>query len=372
MHLVRRLSLVLVAIAVLLCAGCVGGPHAPTEIPVAAVQAVLDSHVGETAPGLICAIHNATGSWSGAAGVADRASGNAMSSDMQLRIGSNTKQMVAAVVLQLRDEGTLALSDTVEHWLAGAVPDGDRITIAMLLNHTSGLPDYTEAPGFDPALLADPTHRWTPRELLDIAAEMPPTAEPAAAYAYTNTGYILLGMVVEAATGHALHEELSARIFAPLGLHRTRLATEAGLDAPFAHGYIDLGDGALTDATALSPSSAGAAGAVVSVASETVAWLDALMGGEVLTPDSLREMLTPVAPATDYGYGIQVIESDFLGERAYLHTGGFPGYHTVVLHTVETGNTLFVGANRYPGSEETVADATNRIAALLVGRDIDE
>ncbi len=351
--------------------GCAGGSGEVRPIPATEIQGILDAAVSDEAPGLLCAVRTPAGTWTGAAGVADRETSAPMTADMQIRIGSNSKQFLAALVLQLRDEGALALTDTVERWLPGVVPNGERVTIAMLLNHTSGLPDYTETDEYDGLLLSDPTRAWTPAELLALAFTHEPTGAPGAACAYTNTGYIVLGMVVEAVTDSTVEEELRTRLFTPLGLTRTRFATGAELDAPYAHGYIALEEGGdLTDVEGLSPSSAGFAGAILSTGEDVLDWTTALFGGEVLPNASLQEMLTPIAPATDYGFGIAVMETDFLGERSYWHDGGFPGYYSQLLHMPESRITVFTATNRYPDSEEALSNVSNAVVAELLGKEL--
>ena len=155
----------------------------------------------------------------------------------RFRIGSITKTFVAVVVLQLVDEHVLGLKDTVERWLPGLVPSGRQITVQQLLAHTSGLADYADDPDFVRRTVAQPRRRWTPRELVGVALARGPVARPGERFAYASTNYILLGMMVERATGTSLERQLRGRIFVPLGLEDTSFEPDAWKRRHYAHGY---------------------------------------------------------------------------------------------------------------------------------------
>ena len=167
-----------------------------------------------------------------AAGRADLAEPRRMTTDDRFKVGSITKTFVATAVLQLVAEGRLHLGDTVARWLPGLVPGGDRITVRQLLMHTSGLFDYLDDPRpFAPYLNGDFRHFWTPRQLVRIAVSHPPLFAPGTGFSYTNTGYVLLGLIAERADGERLAVQLRRRIFAPLHLTATRLPASQGLDS---------------------------------------------------------------------------------------------------------------------------------------------
>jgi D-alanyl-D-alanine carboxypeptidase len=175
------------------------------------------------------------------------------------------------VVLQLVAGHRLRLSESIARWLPGLVPGGGAIILRELLQHTSGIFDYTSDRGFLPAVAADPDRVWRPTELVRIAVAHPPLFPPGTSFAYSNTDYILRGLVNEAATGRPLAYELQDRIFTPLGLHQTSLPyDDVTLPMPFAHGYLLSQPGApgLVDVTAVSPSIAWAAGGIVSTAGD--------------------------------------------------------------------------------------------------------
>ena len=223
----RRPLLLVAAVAALLAA-----PVATASPTHAELDRAVDRVVSAGAPGAIALVRDGHRTVRAAGGFADRRSRRPLRPGDRFRVGSNTKTFVATVLLQLAGEGRLALEDTVERWLPGLVPGGGAITVRQLLNHTSGLPDYApeDDDSFIRQVLADRRRKWTPRELVGIAMARPPLFAPGAAWAYSNTGYILLGLIVVAAGGHPLATELRERIFAPLQLRGTSCATGPGED----------------------------------------------------------------------------------------------------------------------------------------------
>ena len=248
------------------------------------VRSALDRLIASGVPGAVLVARDGDDVLRLAAGTADTATGRPMRPDLRFRAGSVTKTFVATVTLQLVGEGALSLDDTVEHWLPGLVPGGAAISVRQLLDHTSGLFDYTEDPRIlAPYLAGNLDFRWQPRQLVRIGVSHPPLFPPGAAWSYSNTGYVLVGLIIEAATGHRLETELRRRIFRPLRLDATSFATGSAIDGAHAHGYTDLGSG-LADITGLSQSWAWAAGAVVSTADDLATFVGALLGGRLLSP----------------------------------------------------------------------------------------
>jgi D-alanyl-D-alanine carboxypeptidase len=246
----------------------------------------------------------------------------------QVRVGSITKTMVATVALELVGEGRLHLDDTLEQWLPGVVPDADAITIRMLLNHTSGIFNYTDDPDFVPRALADPHRYWSPQELIAIATAHPPVFAPGASWSYSNTGYILIGLVLEKATGTPIQTLLDRRIIKPLHLQNTYFGTSSRFRGSYAHGYIPpslTGDGYL-DTSEWTVSWAWAAGAVVSNAPDLARFYRALMSGRLLKPALLRQMTTTVDVVEGFGYGLGIYTMDTPCGTVWGHDGGIPGY----------------------------------------------
>ena len=290
------------------------------------------SLVKDGSPCAIVYVRTPTAARAGTAGFADRAAHISMRAADRYRIASLTKAFVSVVVLQLEAEGKLDIDDPVERWLPGLVPNGGAITLRELLNHTSGLFDYTEDEGFGDALLAAPGYTWTPRELLAYAFAHPAWAAPGAQFHYSNTNYILLGLVAEAVGGKPLAQQLQERIFMPLELTSTSLPITIDVDAAFVHGYLTLEGSPLIDVTALlSPSYAWAAGGIVSNARDITTFYRALLGGRLLPAAQLTEMKTPVPATHTYGLGIDTTFTNC--GRAFGHRGDFAAWRNEVLAT---------------------------------------
>jgi D-alanyl-D-alanine carboxypeptidase len=268
-----------------------------------------------------------------ASGRADLASGRRMAPVDRFRIASLTKPMVATVILQLADEGRLSLDDTLSRFVPDGLADGDGITLRQLLNHTSGVADYLDDQGFIDAVVAQPDRVWTPQELIAIANAMPRSFAPGAAgrWEYSNTNYVLLGLVAEVAGGEPIGTLLQRRVFNSLGMTSTYFSTQTTLVAPFAQGYADLGG--LSDVpvgTVLSPTVAGAAGAVVSNASDLLRFVEALAAGALISAASHAARLTTVSASRlrfpgdsfDFEYGLGVL----VGNGWVGHDGSIAGY----------------------------------------------
>ncbi|MEV7084526.1 serine hydrolase domain-containing protein [Streptomyces sp. NPDC093085] len=304
----------------------------------------------------------------------------------QFRVGSNTKTMVATVVLQLVAEGRVKLTDPVEKWLPGVVPGGRDITLTMLLDHTSGLGDFLFAPEFLPSMIGQDERTWTPRELLAITPAQEPPATPGEKHFYSNANYIALGMVVEKATGRSLAEVIEERITKPLGMKDTFLATDARWDPEKKHaaGYepgparlgrilaeygLPEGTGFAgperpddnVDTTGLDSGWSGAAAGMVSTARDWQRFLTALDTGKLLSGAQLRQMRTTVpAPDSGGGYGLGVMRVDTVCGTVWGHTGSLPGYSSEI-YTDGTGRrgVAVLTATNF-GVKEPKAAAANK------------
>jgi D-alanyl-D-alanine carboxypeptidase len=298
-----------------------------------------------------------------------------MQPGLHFRVASVTKPFVATVVLQLVAGGRLSLSDTVEHWLPGILPYGNQVTVRQLLNHTSGVPDYE--PIVLPTLYGSFQGRfraWTPQELVALVADQPPDFPPGTRSSYSNTGYVLAGMVVEAATGHTLGQELARRIFGPLGLRDTFFPVNApGIPGPSSRGYsLPLGaeESPLLDFTVLNPSLAWAAGALISDLGDLTRFFRALLGGRLLPPGLLAEMTTPVPTGQPgFGRGLGLIVIDTPAGRLLGHDGAIPGFFNIVLSTEDGRRQLGIMMNEYfatPAVDEAFEQAFTALAMGLL------
>jgi D-alanyl-D-alanine carboxypeptidase len=253
------------------------------------------------------------------------------------RAGSIVKMFVAAAVLQLAEQGEFALDDPLPAVLpqdvVARLADADRITVRMLLNHTSGIPEYA-GEEFYRSVIADPHRVWQVEEFLDLAAAQPRQLEPGEAYAYSNTDYNLLGLVIEEATGESWRDVVGERVIDRLELEHTSLPEpgDVSIGDEEAHGY-ELVDGELRDVSDVDPSMAGAAGgqALLTTTEDLTRFVDALLAGELFEqPETLEEMLTFV-PADDVpakvGYGLGIERYELPGGVEMIgHLGTGAGY----------------------------------------------
>jgi D-alanyl-D-alanine carboxypeptidase len=235
---------------------------------------LLDPIVAAGAPGAAVRLDDRGRVQSAAAGRAGLRGNRPMRPELNYRAGSLTKPMVATVVLQLVGEGRLALTDTVDRWLPGILPYGHQVTVRHLLTMTSGVPEYLRGQididtfGLTRARL----RTWTPRELVALVTDRPPTFSPGTGFEYSNTNYVLAGLIVEAVTGNRLGRELTRRVVRPLGLRDTRFPVHhPAIAGRHSRGHslpVDpqgsVGAGPLRDVTLLDPSVAWASGNVTS------------------------------------------------------------------------------------------------------------
>ncbi|WP_440582036.1 serine hydrolase domain-containing protein [Streptomyces flavofungini] len=303
------------------------------------------------------------------AGTAEPGSGRPVPWGGKFRIGSATKTFTATVVLQLVAEGRMSLDDTVERWLPGVVRGaglhGDRITVRQLLQHTSGIP---EVEGDIPALNSAEGYRaerwrtYSPEELVALALRHSRGAASKGTWAYSNTNYILAGMIIKKVTGRSWAREVNARIIRPLRLRDTSTpGSFPFITGPHAHGYRAFGTGTAIDVTAFNPSAVDASGSVISTARDLSRFYTALLGGRLLDSARLAEMKRTVpAPELggDYGLGLGKLPLP-CGGSYFAHVGGVSGYRTWVGVTPDGSRTAVVlvtgdGNDRTMGSISTL------------------
>jgi D-alanyl-D-alanine carboxypeptidase len=344
---------------------------APTEVagapfdPILAerLQGVLDRLVADGhIPGAVLAVQiPGQEPWVGSSGIRDRRSQEPMEPDTRVRIASLSKIFTSVVVLQLVEEGTLALDAPMSTWLPNLIPNGDTITVRNLLQHTSGLYDYLEDRSYVNRAYRDPDRAFAPRELVEYANQFPPAFRPGAegAWDYASTNYVILGMIVEQATGNSLAHEMRARIFDPLELEGTFFTPDEEIQGILARGYSNN-----TDQTKVAMSFAYATANLVSTAGNVRRFADALLGGELLEPATLDQMLQFVdgkgqykMPKLAYGLGImrnQLAVGPGPGGQARPaeastvigHIGGFGGFRSAVWHAPESGITIALSVNQ--------------------------
>ncbi|MEU9177702.1 serine hydrolase domain-containing protein [Streptomyces sp. NPDC048550] len=283
-------------------------------------------------------------------GVADKATGRAISTDMNMRIGSVTKTFTVTALLQLVDQGKVGLDDPIGKYVSG-VPNGDRITLRELAGMRSGLFNYSEDEGFFKALTSNPRRPFTPQELLAYSFKHPVLFEPNAKFYYCNTNLILLGLVVEKQSGQKLDAYINQKVVRPAGLRHTLFPVGAEFPTPHSQGYTDqTATGKVEDAADWNPSWGWAAGAMISDLADLKTWARVLATGTLLKPATQAERLNVVEalPGTGYGLGIFNVQG-WIG-----HNGSLPGYQALVVYLPQAKATLALTLNTdisYEGSE---------------------
>ncbi len=323
------------------------------------------------APGAILGIASGDGHLKVvASGQADREAGRPMAPDTPYFLGSITKTYTAVVILRLAEEGRLSLDDPIARFLP-AFPEGSKITIRHLLTHTSGLKDFYSHFYYRPdreEMIRLVTKRWTEEELLELSGRFGRWFDPGTDWDYSNTGYYLLGVIIERASGLALTEAYRRYIYEPLGLRRTWLAQHEEARGPLPVGYMgpvegwkhsemfgELGSTAVLDQSSVELS----AGGLAAPAEESLQFLRGLFTGKLLAPASLEAMqgfrATPslglfsksAAPPSKFeGYGMGFVKIERAGVTLLGHGGLFTGHAAGVWHIPERGITFALYFNR--------------------------
>ncbi|GAB3980942.1 serine hydrolase domain-containing protein [Plantactinospora veratri] len=332
------------------------------------LQAILDRAVSSGPISALVELRNADGVWRASSGSARFGAELPVPLNGRFRVGSVTKTFVATVVLQLVGQGRLRLDDTVERWLPGVIPGGAQITLRNLLQHTSGIYNFTNEilPHviFPPeSLVWERFRTYAPQELIAIANRHPAQFEPGTSWGYSNTNYILLSLVIERVTGHDYRQEVHRRILRPLRLHDTTLpGTYPYIRGPHAHGYVAMlrdGQYVPVDITAFNPSISAAAGEIISTTADLNTFYRALLGGRLLKPAQLQQMLAdPIGPMA-YGLGIYRLVLP-CGTTLWGHDGSIPGYLTYAVSTDDATAQMSLSITPWLG------DPTEPITTLVV------
>lgn len=298
--------------------------------------------------------------WTGVSGLADVAAKERVTPDTAFALASMSKTFTSALILQLVDEGRFRLNDPA----AGLLPPlrlkvDRRITVAMLLDHTSGLADYFLNPKIDGPLQKRPSVAWTVDQTLRYVGK--PLSPPGRAWHYSNTNYLLLGLIAERVTGTPYAELVRTRLLAPAGLGATWVQAADEARAVLAHGYrlpgtkptvkpIDLDDGSGIAPFRSVVTAAGAAGSLAATSGDLATWARALYGGRVLGPTGTGLLLsgfsrtTNYLPGVSYGYGVQALSID--GHPSLGHSGRLLGFRGAVRHFPVDGLTIAVLTNQ--------------------------
>ncbi|WP_308799719.1 serine hydrolase domain-containing protein [Agromyces silvae] len=355
----------------------------------AAITALFEETAEELGqPGAAMLIRTPDGEFTMTYGTTSPGGSTPVSLDDHIRVGSNTKTWTGTVILQLVEEGKIALDDPVSTYRPD-VPNGENITIEQMLMMRSGLANYTETLELNAALDADPQRVWQPEELVAMALPLPVDFEPGTGYHYSNTNTILLGLIAEQLDGKPLAQIYADRLFTPLGLSETSFPAieDSSLPTPHSDGYYwwtnvnTIGSSKLppdlmgqanagtflpNDGTLDNPSWAWSAGSGISTIGDLADWVEALngKGGDLLSPEmqeARMNSLTPTSPAPNaprYGWNIGQFG------QFYGHSGELPGFNSFMGYDPVADVTLVVWANLAPAANGTGPAAS--IAQLVI------
>ncbi|WP_433045831.1 serine hydrolase domain-containing protein [Dactylosporangium sp. CS-033363] len=347
------------------------------------LQQIIDECVGSGFIGVQLRVRDARGEWSGTAGASELGGEIRPTLDGYHRIGSNTKTFTAAIVLQLVGEGRAGLDDAVAAHLPEFGLD-ERITVRMLLQHTSGIFNFTGEYYEDGTVVTgmpNPLSQgraWAesrfqahaPEELVRFALARPARFAPGTDWSYANTNYVLLRLLIERLTGNPYAEELRGRIVEPLGLSGTLAPSGPEIAEPHAHGYYRY-DGRTIDVTRHDPSWISSGGDLISTTADLQTFIAALLDGRLLPAPLVAEMCAPEAKV---GYGLGVFVQDAPGGgKLITHNGGTAGHAALMYSTPDAATTLTAALNYVDDAEMTLAvpfqQVTQRlVAAVFAGR----
>ncbi|CAB3738223.1 D-aminopeptidase [Paraburkholderia phenoliruptrix] len=388
--LFRRIYAVVLALVLgAAVAGCGGDTLTPTEPAFAtAARPQIDALLAETlTPGAVVYVQSPSGNWLESFGTAARGTHTPIPTNAHFRVGSVTKTWTGTVILQLVQEGKLALGDPVSKYIAN-VPNGDSITIEELLSMRSGLYNYSTSLAFNQTLDAQPNKVWTTKELLDIAFSQPVYFAPGTDFRYSNTNTVLLGLIIEQLTGMSAADAIRTRLFTPFGLTESYLPPQddTSLRIPAPHGYqwgtnaetaesdalsparqAAAKNGTLqpTDVTSVNTSWAWTAGSGISTITELAAYVQRMVGGGYLSADLQAQRLAscqstqPSDPgAASYCLGLAKFGT------FYGHTGEIPGFNTFMGYDPVTRTTIVTWATTAAAPDGT--PPANGIARILM------
>ncbi|MFC6020874.1 serine hydrolase domain-containing protein [Plantactinospora solaniradicis] len=351
---ITALCLVLAAVNAVAPAPALAQPDradSPGGLDRAALQRALDAIPEAGAPGTYAAVRAGRSEWGGAAGIADLSNARPTRPDLRHRVGSITKTFVSTTLLQLVDEGRLRLDDPVGRWLPQHVPGevGQQVTVRMLLNHTSGIGNYTDALlNSLEAIEQVRTATYAPAQLVEIGLGLPRTGAPGESFAYSNTNYILAGLIIEKVTGNDPTAEVTRRIIRPLKLTDTYFpGADPRIRGRHAGAYFaPLG---VRNFAEYNMTWAWTAGELVATMDDLNTFYRALLGGRLLSAATLNEMLTvvpfdPEAPETG-GYGLGIYQMATPCGSLWGHDGGVVGQITFSLHSRDASRQASFGLN---------------------------
>ncbi len=353
------------ASASLLSSAAYAAPADPAELA-AEVEALLDKSFPDDGPGAaIVVTENGEVIYKGGQGLADVEAGTPITPDTVFRFASISKQFASATMLQLIQEGKLQLDDPLSKFFPDYPEPGASATVRQLLNHTSGIQSYTGIAGW---MVEENTAKaFTTDELIDEFKDKEANFNPGEAFAYNNSGYILVGAIIEKVTGKSWDQAVVDRISKPLGLSTIAGFGDEATVPKMAKGYTSAEDGSIKLAQKVHMSVPGAAGALRGTVLDLAGWADALHGGKVLSQAYYEAMIAPTAlpegKSEDYGFGIA--PSEIRGQKAIGHSGGIYGFSTDSTYLPEEGIFVAVFVNS-DSSDIGAGLLMRKVAALAI------
>jgi D-alanyl-D-alanine carboxypeptidase len=327
-------------------------------------KALDDTRAQAGFPGVIVGVWSPNGTWIGTSGTMGQGKEGTPTPSDHTRIGSLTKTVTATVLLQLFEDGKISLDDPIGKYVPG-IPNGETATLRQLADMTSGIPNYSADDAFQKQLFTDPQKAWTPEQLLEFVRGKAPDFPPGKGWEYSNTNYVLLGMVIEKVTGTPIAQVFQERIFGPLDMTQTSFPTQSSdIADPHLYGVTAQGQptGQTADATTWNPSAAFTAGEIISTLDDLHTWGEALFTGHgILKPetqqlrrDSIIHDIPPNTATAGFGIGI--------GDRNgwWGFDGDIPGYTTSLFHNYDQQTTIIVAVNSdiaLPGTTPPVLPA---------------
>jgi len=362
---------ILAVVSAILLTGC-NGSNADNSEPFSLetqtqFQNILEEKRAETgAAGVVLLVRDDEGhQWTGSVGIAQSSTprivpdsdgkyhweGTPLDENLIFRVGSLTKMFTAALILRLVDKDLLTLEDTVDQWIPDAVRNSDIITVRQLLHHRSGVAEFSAAPGFSEE------QAWTPEELLALVTGSDPQFFPDEYFRYTNTNYLLLGMIAERVTGQTYENLVQTELLDVLGLEHTYVPTTSYFPEAHANGYEQRTDNAFVEVTGFQPTAPWAAGAMISNLFDLAKWVEALFKGLLLNSDT-QEQLVDFLPMSDSDawYGLGVIK---LSDGRQGHSGSIQGFYSQAWRV--NGYTVVSLSN-----SRMALDTTDKICAAVV------
>ena len=309
--------------------------------------------------------------WAGGSGISTFFPLDSVGPEHRFATGSTTKTITGACILQLADEGVLSLDDSLHTWVPSFEHIDSSITIQQLLRHQSGIADVLQNPSFNFAMSQDINKIWSLEEVISSFIQ-PPNFQPGTGWAYSNTNYLLLGLIIETATGHSYHQEIEDRFFSPMGLVSYANPAFDPLPNPAAHLWLDItGDGILDDAFDFLTSrksifsSVGPAGGYFATPSDLAIWTRASMSGSLFSPDIWTKATETIATSFpgDTRYGLGLTTRSYLGFPGYGHGGDLGGYATQAYYFPEKDISIVA-----IGNDASIVswNLTNTLNALLL------